>query len=121
MLAGLNPATVPTPSCAEAPLSGSEEGDRRGLLEEGRRAEARRTERVDAARRRAARAAARAAAGRAYAEQRREMARRIAQCEVEVVERHRADAARAAEWRRRRDAGELTHRKERCTLLLCDA
>jgi hypothetical protein len=48
--------------------------------------------------------------GRAYAEQRLETAWRLAQCEEEVVERHRADAARTA----RRDAGELPHQKERC-------
>ncbi len=123
-LVELDPATVPTPPSPEAALRASEESGRRGL-EEGERAEerveTRRTERTDAAKRRAARAAVRAAAGRAHAEQRREMARRVAQCEAEVVERHRADAARAAEWRTRRDTRELPHRKYRCGALLRNA
>ena len=119
-LSALDPATVPSPPpCPEAALRGSEEGGLRGSAEGGRAEERearRRAERADAARRRAARAATRAAAGRAYAGQRREMARRLAQCEAEVVERHRA---RAAEWRSRRDAGEPPHHtgKERCGAL----
>ena len=116
----LDPATVPTPPSPKAALRASGESGRRGL-EEGERVETRWTERADAAKRRAARAAVRAAAGRAHAEQRREMARRVAQCEAEVVERHRADAARAAEWRTRRDTRELPHRKDRCGALLRNA
>ncbi len=105
---------------AQAQASWEREAAARKRAEEERR-EARRTEREARARRRAARTAGRAAAGRAYAEQRREMARHLAQCEAEVVERHRAEAARASEWRRRRDTGELPHCNERCGSLRLDA
>ena len=112
----LDPATVPSPPCPEAALRGPEEGGQRGSEEGGRAVEqeARRSERAGAARRRAARAAMRAAAGRAYAGQRLEMARRLTQCEAEVVERQRA---RAADWRR--DAGEPPYStgRERCGAL----
>ena len=61
--------------------------------------ERRRAEREAKASRKAERAASRAAAGRAYAEQRREVERAVERCYQQVVERHRAQAARRAEAR----------------------
>jgi hypothetical protein len=83
--------------------------------------EERRANQEAKARLRAARAAARAAAGRAHSAQRREMELRIAECERLAEDRHRAEKARADEWRRRRVAGQLWRswcagpdRTERC-------
>jgi hypothetical protein len=81
-----------------------DEAERRSQQQTEER-EARQKEQEAKARKRAVKTDKKAAAARAYLEEQREMKHRLLCCEQQVVDRHRAEAARAAEWqKRRRDA-----------------
>ncbi len=78
-----------------------DEAERRSQQQTEKR-EARQKEQEAKTRKRAVKAERKAAAARAYLEQHREMEQRLLCCEQQVVDRHRAEAARVAELQKRR-------------------